>query len=1241
MSRCLVFYAAFLVFFGSSAAWGRLPDRDEHIRRPRDSFEIRTDYETPHIKWDKPSAAGRLKTLLIAPRWNHRESVELLQRFDLDAVVFMSDRKDKLGDAARPLAYGSATAEERAAELMKKLAADFDVIVVGNMDCKALLEPTAQAILAKVEAGCGLVLVYGDNLFAEFTGAGLADETEALLAELRNTTPLRIIGDASDEFTSTDDLISRIKVYRHGGGRVIVLGFDQESGHSYLAPRVETAMEYEYALCLAFKAMRYASQSDRSVSLQQISAENIDRSSQNTAKLTLRIKSQTDITGAIIEIAIHSQDQHSVQPTHTVVDIPASPSYELVVEAAVPDGVQGEYLADSWIRNAADDVLDFGSTTLSITEPDAIAELNVTMPLSLEHHSVVTGVVSFNAPPAVADSLRVSLMDGFGRLLAEQNYRLQDKQIRFSLRAPRLLHLYAQLKAELCKADRVTDAKTVQIPVSARVHDGDWTEVSLMTWGGVGRKSYLDQITANRLAELGSTQHIMYGYDPYAQKMLDILIPANIRFLPYCTKITLPPSGDTKAFSDIYHHMRKCALQCAPYGTDVYSMGDETIMSRFASGYSGDAGANNEVVAMLRQSYAGIDSLNDSWGSSYATWQDVDPAISYEEAQQAESPSKWVDVRNAMNRFYSGIHRAGAQGVKSVDRRARVGYEGINHVDTWHGNDFWSNAEHGGLSFSSAYCVSRQALLQAGDFYPADSMLQWFTGSYPDMAHPAYYRRVAWRALFDGANNFGYWATVQGTLGDTTWYGFIAPDYTLHSNTKGFVESVAEIQAGIGRLLLAAGRRHDGVALHHSWPNMHISAIGVRDFNWQPQGVIHYLGKSRLCSVWDGTTLWLEDCGLKYKWLAGDQIERGQLDSCRALVLPFSQILTEAESEAIRNFVKNGGTVIADVRPGIYNEHGERLEHGQLEDVFGVKWRSDVTPATTGPVTVEGKIGTTDISGVLIDAQVDPAVEAVTAEAMLSTDRGTGAVMLNQFGQGRAILLNLMHNYSRPEWFQWTKEPPVRGTDNAAIYGEIISAALAVAGIEPQVKLTHNGQLPGPIDVTCFGKDNRFYGVCVNAENGDFGAVYNSYPDLNVQLPASGHVYDVRAGQYLGYRNNITFDLNPGDAHLWASLPYKVNDIKISGPDSLPRGATATFSLRIIPDHTEAAVGLHVFHVELIDPAGRTVKAYSANATAQAGRTQLTIPLALNDLAGLWRVVVQDVASNLTAQKTFILGPEQ
>ncbi|MCY2989794.1 MAG: hypothetical protein NTY19_18255 [Planctomycetota bacterium] len=54
----------------------------------------------------------------------------------------------------------------------------------------------------------------------------------------------------------------------------------------------------------------------------------------------------------------------------------------------------------------------------------------------------------------------------------------------------------------------------------------------------------------------------------------------------------------------------------------------------------------------------------------------------------------------------------------------------------------------------------------------------------------------------------------------------------------------------------------------------------------------------------------------------------------------------------LRAYVRQGGVLIADVRPAIYDGHVKPLAAGQLDDVFGVK-RTGFAPAVTSDGVIQ------------------------------------------------------------------------------------------------------------------------------------------------------------------------------------------------------------------------------------------------------------------------------------------------
>ena len=66
-------------------------------------------------------------------------------------------------------------------------------------------------------------------------------------------------------------------------------------------------------------------------------------------------------------------------------------------------------------------------------------------------------------------------------------------------------------------------------------------------------------------------------------------------------------------------------------------------------------------------------------------------------------------------------------------------------------------------------------------------------------------------------------------------------------------------------------------------------------------------------------------------------LSKGGLDGCDMLILPNTSCLSDAEGEEIRRFAENGGTLIATLESGMYDENGNRRQKSLFGDLFGIR----------------------------------------------------------------------------------------------------------------------------------------------------------------------------------------------------------------------------------------------------------------------------------------------------------------
>jgi hypothetical protein len=92
-----------------------------------------------------------------------------------------------------------------------------------------------------------------------------------------------------------------------------------------------------------------------------------------------------------------------------------------------------------------------------------------------------------------------------------------------------------------------------------------------------------------------------------------------------------------------------------------------------------------------------------------------------------------------------------------------------------------------------------------------------------------------------------------------------------------------------------------------------------------------------LRKVWCKT---LEDIGYQYDFVSYLDVEEGSVnlsERFRVIILPKTLCLSEKEAAALRQFVAEGGTLVADAMCGLMDAHGKARPAGVLDTLFGIK----------------------------------------------------------------------------------------------------------------------------------------------------------------------------------------------------------------------------------------------------------------------------------------------------------------
>jgi hypothetical protein len=330
------------------------------------------------------------------------------------------------------------------------------------------------------------------------------------------------------------------------------------------------------------------------------------------------------------------------------------------------------------------------------------------------------------------------------------------------------------------------------------------------------------------------------------------------------------------------------------------------------------------------------------------------------------------------------------------------------------------------------------------------------------------------------------------------------------------------------------------------------------------------------------------------------------------ILLPMTQALGAQEVEMLRGYVRNGGVLIADVRPAIYDGHVKPLASGQLDDVFGVK-RAGFTAAVVsdGSIKVSAADGQTETLA-LTGARTDAGVRA--AQATAAGSAGQNPLLLSHdFGKGRAILMNLTIS----------SFPPLSAKTTSETAARLLQWMLAQAQVSAPLALTRaDGQRLRNVEITRW-MNGTVQIVSVFRHHG--------MPEpAKLHLPRALHVYDLKAHKYLGKQQAVNLEITPFRAQFYALAPQPLKSVALKAAPSLPLGSVQRLTVTSPLPEGQQAIKLQV---KL--PDGSIAGWVTPTVVADKRGVVVDVPVAHNDPKGTWTVSATDLYTGATTTTRF------
>lgn len=583
----------------------------------------------------------------------------------------------------------------------------------------------------------------------------------------------------------------------------------------------------------------------------------------------------------------------------------------------------------------------------------------------------------------------------------------------------------------------------------------------------------------------------------------------------------------------------------------------------------------------LKKRYVSLAALNEEWAATFKSWDEVAPMTRIE-IMMHESPAPWVEHRLYMDHLFARTMQDVRANLRQKYPEANVGPTGVNNPPHVYGGN-WNFREMSCFECASIYGTGRIPL----SFNRDRRLIMQYRG----YTNP------------EAVTNYSFWEGVfAGERSTNNWYEpiFVLPDLRESEVRQYYKKILWELRGGIGDLLYHSSKITDQVAVLHS-QNSLIS-------NFIKQKKSDYYAKE--LSFADA----LEDMGIAYRFIAPDEIKSGVLKHFKALILPEASALSDDEINAIRAFVQNGGTLIADYEPGIQNEVCNTRKIPALNDIFGIE---------TGRFQLR-RVKSHGIPGMELHL-AGTGVKALGGRPLCKavTDKGeVPLVITGNCAKGKTAFLNFVPEYNQNR---------LHGKDKGFLL--LLDSLLKLespAKVDSETPVMHSYYRNG---------GNLYIALLPVPPRGEWEQMTSAdLRDRKFTVPlrtaGKGYLYDVRSGKYLGHGNTFDLTLVPGDGTLLALLPYVVRGIHMELPEEAKRGEIITVNAKVQAD---SETGHHVLLMTVVKPDGSGSLEYRTIRNTKNGCGVFQIPFALNDPKGKWRICIKDSASGVAETRIVTL----
>jgi len=1080
---------------------------------------LRTSISIPHLRMRGPSANGPIRALafLKVPGTGRdatvgtraRDLVELGYRFEIQpTAVFVNEQG----------ICGGTLGERRLRALLQDR---YDVFMFVGVPPSVLPARQLAEIKVRIRRGAGALFVYEGKDFLNING-----ERMSVPEVLRTAMPVTDLSGYNTLVKSgitglTDGQNPLLSCFSLGKGRAALIAYP-DTPHSltrFVPLDDENLTEYDYWLGLAGLAALWCSRYEAEV-VAKLPNECVFERGNLPKPCRVMITATGDETLGSLKVDAYIRDysRNRIKILSRNLDISTKREAEVILEILTLP--YGKYFLELQVWRGGS-VVGFSAKRFEVHGPQVMESLVLNSDYA-EKDGVISGtLILSDLGDAENVECNLELVTRDGRVLARKpriNINARKQKYEFSFAIPEDTTILMEVRATLYDNRGAIASISAPFFVPNRRHD---------TFGGVvwdapdepmGIYAYESIRRAGFSISLNGTATPVTDWTDFSA-------------LPYTTRLTNSRDGEGVTVGGCWEDRQDVQNRIDAAirkqkdnwkrGVFAYSLGDEND----TLGCCLHPACIEAYRAYLKEQYGTIEALNESWGESYKSFDDVnlledDDFFTNSKAYRTGKYARWFDRYRFAQESYARLCGKFASAFRNLDPHAITGFEGAGGF----GDDIDAVLDNVGMwvTYNNVIddivrTLDRPAILRGnwmGYTKDADTLAAF-----------------AWRSVCLCANSLWWWRWD----GIGQYRGLVRPTLDLWPATQVLADEMKPVFEGLGQLLSNAKLESDGVAVLYSVD----SAVAENLPFEQPFG--------RGAVAHSAFIHMFKDSGIQYRYVTPRDIAGGVLSRYSVLVLPRCVSLSRRTAGEIRKFVEYGGTLIADLRPAVTDEHAKQLDSGPLDDVFGVRRKGPgLAKRFKGSfnVTVAGR--NISISMLRGTADADYTVAGGKAGA---TIEDVPIFIENKYGRGRTLLINTCL-----EFFE-----SVRESRAATEIREPILAVCEQAGV--RVPITISSESGGPLSMTELTRWSIDQGEIISLRTDRYGwgwAAVGPGPSeeersVVVTLPEPKFVYDLRNRRFLGRLSTFKTKLKTGYANFYGlfdqplgkpTISYKTKDVQ-------------------------------------------------------------------------------------------------